>query len=225
MGNYFWFYSTVAQVFAALWAVTGMFAVFRLELLDRKIEDALLSLLYFIFGESITNELAMELSNIRDRIINEIEKDNEKNYFKMSPERLVVKRREAEYVIEKFAASLKQLKKELENQKEQHARGSEVSLPTLDAQPLRQKIIEKFQELNDVYGSECYYKKHLIKNLTRVTILDGLIIGVSLLVLFYLSKALPLKVFMDWIEIFVLLVSLFAIGLSARFIWRYCRRR
>jgi len=27
MEDHFWFYSTVAQVFAAIWAVTGMFAL------------------------------------------------------------------------------------------------------------------------------------------------------------------------------------------------------
>jgi len=101
VGNYFWFYSTVAQVFAALWAVTGMFAVFRLELLDRKIKDALRSLLDFMLGrfksnatDSINGESIRILGIIKKHVIREVKKSDKEEYFGWDTEILLNKPKE-----------------------------------------------------------------------------------------------------------------------------------
>lgn len=229
MGDYFWFYSTVAQVFAALWAVTGMFAVFRLELLDRKIKDTLRSLLNFMLVRFKSNELNLidvesvtKLNNIKEHVTREIRDNDEKEYFEWDVGLLLNRPPETNYIIGKYD---NYVNRELERMEKKEKEKNKVTEEQEKDQALTKKIIREYRTRKNVYYTECNYKEDLINYLVAVTILDGSMAFISLLVLFYLNKPLPIKVNLASIQIFVLSFSLFAIILSAIFILKYCRRR
>lgn len=229
MENYLWFFSTTAQVFAAIWAVTGMFAVFSLELLDRKIKDALLTLLNFISARfrmnmthSITRKDIEGLNNIKQYIVSQIEDAEKKHYFDLDPEVLLNRVKETKYIIQKYDDHFE---KESENIEKQKIERKELSQDEEENQVTKENIIRRYQMLRNVYYTECDYKDNLIRDLTRITVLDGSIMGVCLFILFYLGKAPSLRLLLSGIQTLVLLFSFLAIILSGRFIWLYCRRR
>lgn len=196
MENYFWFYSTVAQVFAALWAVTGMFAVFRLELLDRKIKDALRSLLNFMLvsvdvRSSFAWEYIVKLENIKKHVIKEIEESDKKEYFEWSTEILLNKPKETKYVISKHDSYVKKKSERIDRQKKEE---NKLTPGLKKDQELEEKIIKEYRTRRNVYDTERNYKDSLIIDLIIVIVFDGLIVAISLLALFCLGKPLPLKV-------------------------------
>lgn len=229
MGNYFWFYSTVAQVFAALWAVTGMFAVFRLELLDRKIKDALVFLLDFIlvrFGpaskELITGETQRILADMKEHVVREVKESDKKEWFEWSPELLARKAKESQYVIERYDDHAE---KELNRIREIMKKPNELEPDRAEESELREKIINEYRARKNVYYSQHEHRNDLINFLTLVTILDGLATLISLIPLFYLSSGspLPFGVEVVFLQPRVLVISAIAIILSGVFILRYCR--
>lgn len=227
MENYFWFYSTVAQVFAAIWAVTGMFAVFRLELLDRKIKDALRSLLNFMLvsidvRSSFAWEYITQLENIKQHVIEEIEESDKKEYFELDPEILLNKVKETKYIIRKHTSHLKKLLEDIDKQKKEK---KELTPEQGTEQRLTEKIIKKYYTLKNIYDTECNYKDDLTGDLKGVIIVDGLVVIISVFVLFFLKKPLLLKVDFAFIQVGLLLISITAIILSAKFILDYCKRR
>jgi len=229
MGNYFWFYSTVAQVFAALWAVTGMFAVFRLELLDRKIRDALVFLLNFIlvrFGpastELITGEIHRILENMKEHVIRKVKESDKKEWFEWNPELLANRAKEAQYVIERYDDCTEE---ELNRVREKMKKPNELE-PGRDKElELTEKIINEYRARKNVYYSQCKHKNNLISFLTIATILDGLTTLTSLIILFYISlgSPLPFNIGVASLQPAVLVISGIAIILSAVFILQYCR--
>lgn len=229
MENYLWFFSTTGQVFAAIWAVTGMFAVFSLELLDRKIKDALLTLLNFLFTRfrvnmtlSITTKDTEMLNNIREFIVGQIKNSEKKRYFDLDPEVLLNRVEETKYILKEYDEYFEKKLKNIERQKKEQ---EELRQDQKENQAAMEKIINRYKILKKVYSIECDYKDDLIKDLTRITVLDGSIVAVCLLILFCLGKVLSLRIIISGIQALVLLFSFLAIFLSGKFIWLYCRRR
>lgn len=225
MENYLWFYSTVAQVFAALWAVTGMFAVFRLELLDRKIKDALRSLLDFMLvrfksnaADSINRESIRILGIIKKYIIREVKESDKKEYFGWDTEILLSKPKETIYIINEYDSYVKKESERIDKQKKEKKENNKQLSDQEKDNLLKEKLFNEFRTCKYVYQNECSYKDDLIKDLTFVTIADGLIVLLSLF-------GLALRVKLASILILVLLFSIIAIILSAKFILDYCRRR
>lgn len=225
MENYLWFYSTVSQVFAALWAVTGMFAVFRLELLDRKIKDALRSLLDFMLvrlksnaADSINRESIRILGIIKKHIIRGVKESDKKEYFGWGTEILLSKPKEAKYIINEYDSYVKKESERIDKQKKEKKENNKQLSDQEKYDLLKEKLFNEFRTRKYVYQNECSYKNDLIKDLTFVTIADGLIVLLSLF-------GLALRVKLASILILALLFSSIAIILSAKFILDYCRRR
>jgi len=175
--------------------------------------------------DSINGESIRILGIIKKHVIREVKKSDKEEYFGWDIEILLSKPKETKYMISEYDNYVKKESERIDKQKKEKKENNKQLSDQEKDNLLTEKLFNEFRTRKIIYQTESNYKDALIKNLTVVTILDGLIVVGSLFILFYLSKPILLKINLGAVLLSLLLISTVAIMLSAGFILRYCRRR